>query len=343
MITINVRNILALALLLCLIITTSCKKEEINSEDDVLTFCFGSCNKHDLPQPLWRPVINENPDVWIWLGDNIYADTEDPDVMKEKYDLQRQIPDYKELMSKVKIIATWDDHDYGANDSNKNYPMKVESERLFWDFIDEPADSPRRLQKGVYNGNVFQVGDIVVKVILIDNRYFQDPVYDINGRYQPDPKADILGEEQWAWLENELNTSTASINIIGSGIQIINDDQPNEKWANFPTARQRLFDLIESSQVKNVIFITGDIHMAEVSKSNIEGYDQPIYEVTSSGMTHTRGTENNWYNSHSVCGPYDYFNYALMRITNSEKLKINLEIKGEKGIVFWSKEIQLVK
>ena len=35
---------------------------------------FGSCNRDELPQPLWPVIAEENPDLWIWAGDNIYAD-----------------------------------------------------------------------------------------------------------------------------------------------------------------------------------------------------------------------------------------------------------------------------
>ena len=37
-------------------------------------FAFGSCSKHDHEQPMWGAVAASQPDVWIWLGDNVYVD-----------------------------------------------------------------------------------------------------------------------------------------------------------------------------------------------------------------------------------------------------------------------------
>ena len=45
---------------------------------------FRSCNREWLPQPFWTPILETHPDLWIWLGDNIYADTEDMEVMRQK-------------------------------------------------------------------------------------------------------------------------------------------------------------------------------------------------------------------------------------------------------------------
>src|SRR5262245_32714787 len=48
---------------------------------------FGSCAKQDKPQPIWNAVVELNPQLFVFLGDNIYADTLDMDVMRAKYAL----------------------------------------------------------------------------------------------------------------------------------------------------------------------------------------------------------------------------------------------------------------
>lgn len=30
-------------------------------------------SKHDKPQPLWDSVLEQKPDLWIWLGDGKYG------------------------------------------------------------------------------------------------------------------------------------------------------------------------------------------------------------------------------------------------------------------------------
>lgn len=53
-----------------------------------LTVAFGSCNRHELPQPLWPVIARDRPDVWVWLGDNIYGDSDDAQVLRQKYTAQ---------------------------------------------------------------------------------------------------------------------------------------------------------------------------------------------------------------------------------------------------------------
>src|SRR5215218_7890200 len=67
---------------------------------------FGSCCRQDKPQPIWDAIASAQPDVFIWLGDNIYADTEDPAVMRAMYDLVANQPGYEKLRAETKILGT---------------------------------------------------------------------------------------------------------------------------------------------------------------------------------------------------------------------------------------------
>ena len=40
-----------------------------------LVIGFGSCLDQDLPQPIWKDIKSQNPEVFIMLGDNVYGDT----------------------------------------------------------------------------------------------------------------------------------------------------------------------------------------------------------------------------------------------------------------------------
>ena len=88
-------------------------------------------------------------------GDNIYADTTDMDVMQAKYAKLKSDPGFGKLMKSCPILATWDDHDYGANDAGADYDKRIESQRIFVDFWGDPADSPRRHRPGVYEAYRF--------------------------------------------------------------------------------------------------------------------------------------------------------------------------------------------
>jgi len=99
---------------------------------------FGSCSKQFKPQPILRKIVEKRPDLFIYLGDNIYADTYDMQVIRDKYDELGSKPEFQTLREKVTVLSTWDDHDYGANDAGKEYPRKAESREIFFDFWKVP-------------------------------------------------------------------------------------------------------------------------------------------------------------------------------------------------------------
>jgi alkaline phosphatase D len=251
---------------------------------------FGSCNKLDKPQHMFDAIAANNPNLWIWLGDIIYADTTNMKVLAAEYKQLKTGPEYRKLRAKAQIVGIYDDHDFGTNDCGKGYPMKKQSKKCLMDFLDVPNNSPLRKREGSYQSYTFGQGGQKIKVIIMDTRYFRDTLYKDptnQHRYLPNVKGDILGEAQWKWLEHELKTSDASLNILCSSIQVLSDEHSFEKWGNFPNCRKRLLSIIAQSKPKNLMILSGDRHMAEVSKMDI-GLPYPLYDFTSSGLTHIR-------------------------------------------------------
>src|SRR5579872_3421822 len=77
---------------------------------------LGSCDDENKPQELWPEVVKQKPVIWIWGGDNIYADSGDSTNLKARYAKQKSDPGYQQLLKTCPITGTWDDHDYGMND-----------------------------------------------------------------------------------------------------------------------------------------------------------------------------------------------------------------------------------
>ena len=99
------------------------------SQTSTFRIAFGSCAHEDHPLPVFNTIIKQKPNLFIFLGDNIYADTDDPEVMRQKYKLLLDNKGFKKLIKTTPVIATWDDHDYGRNDAGRHYPMKEESKK----------------------------------------------------------------------------------------------------------------------------------------------------------------------------------------------------------------------
>ncbi|MBT5144891.1 MAG: alkaline phosphatase family protein [Gemmatimonadetes bacterium] len=269
----------------------------------LLRIAFGSCSKHNAAQPLWEPIVAADPDLWIWTGDIVYADTEDMDLMRAIYSLQAARPDYARLVATCPVIGTWDDHDYGVNNGGLEYPQRRRSQQLLLDFLDVDDDDPRRQRAGVYRSHVYGPPGQRVKVILLDTRYH---------RQEPAADTEILGARQRAWLEAELARSDAQVHLIVSSIQVIAEEHEYEKWANFPRARQQLFALIRRTGAQGVVFISGDRHIAEISRLDTDTAGYPLYDITSSGMTHSWRSFRGEPNRHRLGEVYHDLHFGLI-------------------------------
>lgn len=301
---------------------------------------FGSCNKHDFPQPIWKPILEDKPDVFVWLGDIVYGDTPDMDLLRRKYQAQKEIPDYISLRQRSKILGIWDDHDYGINDGGKYFAQKRSSQQVLLDFLDEPVNSSRRKREGAYDSYYFGEGEQQVKVILLDARYHRDTLYRENRRYLANDTGSLLGEEQWLWLERELRENTAQVTVIASGIQMIPTEHAFEKWQNFPKERKKLLDLIADSKVKNPILISGDRHIAEISRLKDKKFPHGLFEITSSGMTHTWGEYREEYNPYRVGKLIASLHYGTL-FFDWENKQVQVAIKGTEGQIFLEQGIPL--
>jgi alkaline phosphatase D len=236
----------------------------------------------------------------LWLGDNIYADTEDMAEMRAIYDRLAENPRFQALAASTEAMAVWDDHDMGADNSNATWPHRDAAKTEFLRFWGAASDDPRRSQPGVYSARRFGSGDRTVQVILLDNRYNLDP-WDYAGE---DPGRTVLGDEQWAWLRDRLE-EPATVRIIGSGIQVVQDydiDTEWEGWGDSPLERQRLFDLIREMRIPGVVFVSGDMHFAELSRHPDDeaalGYS--TYDLTPSGLDQIELTVGPWTNPNRV-------------------------------------------
>lgn len=257
----------------------------------VSRIAFGSCSHQDKDQPILNTVVATDPDMFIYLGDNIYGDTRDMSKLENKYARLGAKKEFRNLWDSTFVLATWDDHDYGENDAGRFYPQKQASKEIFMDFWGEPRKSERRLHPGIYHSMLLGEPGKRVQVILLDNRTFRSDLLPNNDKkkfrndYRPieTPDSTFLGEAQWKWLEKQLKQA-ADVRIIATSTQFGISYNGYEAWANFPHEQQRMIDLISSTKAEGVVFISGDVHYGELSVIKSEGV-YPLYDITSSGIT----------------------------------------------------------
>ncbi|MBE2230438.1 MAG: alkaline phosphatase family protein [Chitinophagaceae bacterium] len=307
------------------------------TEAPVTKIAFGSCGHQDDPQPVLAIAAEQSPDAFVFLGDNIYGDTDIMDTLRAKYGRLGAKPEYRQLEKATKIYATWDDHDFGRNDAGKWYPYKEASKQIFLEFFKEPAESERRKHEGIYTAEYIKTGDKTIQLILLDVRTFRNELrlyqkgdtlpyggFFYTPDYYPYRTADssLLGAKQWEWLEKELQ-KPADLRLIGSGSQFSIEYNGYEAWANFPHEQQRMLELIKKTKASGVLFITGDVHYAEISRLQEEGL-YPVYDITSSGITSTWSFATQ--NKNRVEGPVMDNHIGLLTITWEKDPVIRMEI-----------------
>ncbi len=325
---------------------------QAKAEEALSRIAFGSCANESRPQPIWEAINELKPQLFIFTGDNVYADTADPVKLAKSYRELAAIPGFAALRKSTPIIATWDDHDYGKNDAGAEFEGKQAAKDAFMEFFDTPADSPLRKQGGVYDAKIYGPEGKRVQVILLDTRWFRGPLRKLSkeelkaaraesgktvGRYLPDEDSDstMLGEEQWAWLEEQLK-KPAELRLLVSSIQVVALDHGWEKWGNLPKERKRLLDLIRDNAT-NVIILSGDRHSSDISMLPPEtdgGPFYPIYDVTSSGLNQTGLADEP--NRFRVAGDevYNEPNFGWIGIDwAAEDPTIKLEIRDLEGKV----------
>ncbi|MEM6686710.1 MAG: alkaline phosphatase D family protein [Bacteroidota bacterium] len=283
---------------------------------------FGSCSfinekKDDRPKPyggqyqIFNSILQKDPDLMIWSGDNMYLRT--PDFMtdsgiRHRFRHTRATPELQALLGSVHHYATWDDHDYGPNDSDRSYINKKLTEKTFNDYWGNLNTN------AVGNGGItqhFAWNDI--EFFMLDDRYHRAPNRD------PNTNKAYFGKAQLDWLIDALTASRATFKIVVSGGQIISSVARGENYATYPGERSELLQRLHNAKIEGVLFISGDRHHTEISKMNRENA-YPLIDITCSPLTagtHSPREEGNIY---QVAGKTFYNrNFGILEVTGKRR------------------------
>lgn len=232
---------------------------------------FASCaNEDEGSAAVWRRMREADPHAVVLLGDTPYIDSTDLAVQRQRHREFAGAAGFKELVRNRSLYATWDDHDFGSNDTDGNLPGKENSRRAFTEYRANPSYGDGNA--GIYTK--FRRGG--VEVFLLDTRYF--------AATEPSPfdkdRPTLLGAEQWKWLHRELKTSTAQFKVLACGMIWNGAVRPGKKdhWGTYPHERDALFDFIGKENIPGVVLVGGDIHRTRVLRyetTKQAGYDIP--------------------------------------------------------------------
>lgn len=304
---------------------------------------FGSCANQDQPQPLWSTISSTQPDLFVFMGDNVYASAPHQQPIAAQYKKLDQIPEYLKIRAEVPFLATWDDHDFGQRDGGADFTGKHSAQVDFLNYWSYMRSSIPPEQSGVYHAKIIGPKKKAVQFIMLDTRYFRAPLLarsEMEGKpknYLPSEET-VLGEAQWAWLEEQLQRP-ADLRFIISSIQLIPDTPLFEKWGNFPKDRQRFFSLLERLNIRNAIILSGDRHIGSISKMDRPRLG-PLYEVTASSIN--RPSRFSDADPHYVGTPYSAENFGIADIDWKKKI-VTLELRGMENQVVNKVVVKLPK
>ncbi|MEO0882099.1 MAG: alkaline phosphatase D family protein [Pseudomonadota bacterium] len=302
--------------------------------DAVLTrILIGSCNDEEKASPALARIAEEEADLFVMMGDNVYGDRDGPAYTNNDADLTELRDSFTDLASREEfqavraqhpMMVAWDDHDYGANDAGRNFAFRRFAERIherFWGLEGQDVGN----WDGTYYARRFGPEGQRVQIIMLDTRFFRSDLEYTDAwgepgkeRYLPasDEHQDMLGGDQWTWLSNELR-KPADLRLIVSSIQVLATAHGWEAWDKLPLERQRLFDLIDRIGAEGVVFVSGDRH-ASFLYEDANALPYPAYEITSSSLNVPLRGDTEEVDSRQIGAGFSQENYGEIAIDWSQ-------------------------
>jgi len=188
-------------------------------------------------------------------GEIVLSDKTVLEAFRSKYDRVFD-ENYQHMASRFPLMATWDDHDFGKDNSDGSYPYKDEARKVFnenypaYPYVDEEG--------GIYYK--FSVSDI--DIFVLDARWYRVPMQNEDGNAKK-----MLGDEQLEWLLTGLKESAASIKIVFSSVSL-NDyggDTSSgrsgyDSWMGYQFERSKFLSFVEENDIQGVLVFSGDQH-----------------------------------------------------------------------------------
>jgi alkaline phosphatase D len=290
------------------------------STADEMRFASASCQNWDAGYyTAHADIAAQELDLVVFLGDYIYEGAQRPvdgaDVVRSnEWDEAVTLDDYRNRYALYKSDAqlqaahascpwfvTWDDHEVENNyaagipqdpsDGIDFLARRRDAYQAWWEHqpvaLPPPSgdvDADYRIHRSLHWGELLQMQ-------LLDGRQYRSDQVCGGGTLNLDPACPetfdpsrtMLGDEQEAWLFDELAASTSTWNVIGQqtvfgdvtlGEAVLNYDQ----WDGYPVERNGIVDRIAADGIGNVVVLTGDIHFSGcgVIRSGGRGTGTPV-------------------------------------------------------------------
>ena len=225
-------------------------------------------------------------------------------------------PDLQALHARYSWILTWDDHEVtndqwkaGAenhDESEGDYKKRrARAHRAYDEWMPVRMDGTAALGDGTRFYRRMRFGQLA-EVSMLDLRTYRDEQAALPGvdATVSDPSRSITGKKQMAWLKESLTRGdhAPQWKVIGNPVMIAPvtfGDLPNDlidpindvtgilpadgapynvdQWDGYTADRREVLGHIRDHQVKDVLFVTGDIHSGWACELPLDTSTQPLY------------------------------------------------------------------
>ena len=318
-----------------------------------LRFAFGSCMNDnvaffEVANKIWKQVENLKPDIIVLVGDNVYVDEwhflgekilPHANQIWQRYVHAFDSTSLFKFKNLVPILATWDDHDYGSNNSDKlwgkvrnDWNPAQEAKKSFQAFFGSTGSNHHH-QKGPGVSSRMDVSGH--RFIFMDDRMFRTPKDVDYGHW---------GKKQETFLHQQIENSSGPLFIINGG-QFFGGYLKKESFEHnhpihFQGFKKRIKKLYRKNpQLPPFALISGDVHFSEIMKIEREQFGFQTYEFTSSPWynrlrrVHSDSkysSKQNFRRIRSIEGP----NFLLAKSSYRDKIfKVDIKAYGQTGPV----------
>jgi alkaline phosphatase D len=268
----------------------------------------GYCRDVEDGYPIFRAMARRAPDLFLFVGDTIYGDQRCGGVphvpvpassaaaleaFRAKHRYNRADPALQQFFRSTSVYSIWDDHEVRNNFAGTDEPLMPDGRRAFQEYfpIIGPPKEPGRLYRDVRWGRH-------VEIFILDTRQYRSA-----NALHDGPGKTMLGAAQRRWLLDSIEASDATWKLVVSSVPlgISTGGRFGDSWSNanllgyprnggagFAHERGLILGALRARGVRNVVFLSGDVHHAELLRHQPEP-DYAIHEFIAGPLSARQG------------------------------------------------------
>ena len=145
-------------------------------EKKITKIALGSSADAELPQPIWKVIDAQSPDLFIFSGNTVFAAKKYQKPLVQQFKKLNSFPEFRNFREKTPFLVTWDNLDFGVNDGGSDNldkdAFRTEFMR-YWSYLNTAVP---RGQKALYHSKIFGPKKQKVQFIVLDTRWDRSPL-----------------------------------------------------------------------------------------------------------------------------------------------------------------------